>query len=311
MRELGKIAPRPAGVLADYLLSKGIKTEIRASSDTSGEVSIWVVDEDRMAEARLDLQRFQANPDDPQFVASARKAAEIRRQEARQEKQYRKLVTDAGQVYGAGGLLRRTPAVTLLIAASVALTLWTNFGKRFDLVLNYVNLATPRYDNNDGWVLDSLDGAFGPEPWRLIAPMFLHMNFMHLFFNLSWVSGLGGLIERERGTRVLLAVVFVTHVVSALTEYCWQVYGMNDHNVLFGGFSGAVYGLIGFAWAYGEYNPRGYVRLSGQAVQLALIWMVLCFTGMLGPVANGAHLGGLVAGLMMGWAIGTRDAGRA
>ena len=158
------------------------------------------------------------------------------------------------------------------------------------------------------WVLDSLSGALGLEPWRLVAPMFLHMSFMHLIFNMSWVSGLGGLIERERGSRLLLAVVLVTHVVSAFTEYFWQLYGLNDHVIRFGGFSGAVYGLIGFCWAYAEYNPRGYIRLSGQSIQLALIWMVLCFTGVLGPVANGAHLGGLVAGLMMGWLVGLRDA---
>lgn len=311
MREIGKIPSRSAGELADYLLAKGIRTEVRPTSANPGEVALWVVDEDRLADARRDLERFVANPADPVFAATARKAGEIRRQEAREEREYRKRVTDAGKVYGAGGTLRRTPVVTLLIAASVAVSLWTNFGKRFDLVLNYVNLTSPRLDPNDGWVLDSLSGALGWEPWRLIAPMFLHMNFLHLFFNLSWVSGLGGLIERERGWKVLLGVVLVTHVVSALTEYGWQVYGMNDRNVLFGGFSGAVYGLIGFAWAYGEYNPGGYVRLSGQSVQLALIWMVLCFTGVLGPVANGAHLGGLVAGLMMGWAIGVKDARRA
>lgn len=310
MRELGKIPSRSAGVLADYLLAKGIRTEVRPNSANSGEVALWVIDEDRLSEARRDLERFQANPADPAFAATARKAGEIRREEARQERDYRKRVTDAGKVYSAGGTLRRTPVVTLLIAASVAMSLWTNFDKRTDRVINYVNLASPRLDPNDGWVFDSLEAALGQEPWRLIAPMFWHLSFLHLFFNMSWVSGLGGLIERERGSRVLLAVVLVTHLVAAFSEYFWQIYGLHRNSVFFGGFSGAVYGLIGFAWAYGEYNRRGDIRLSGQSVQLALIWMVLCFTGALGPVANGAHLGGLVAGLIMGWLIGTRDAGR-
>lgn len=32
----------------------------------------------------------------------------------------------------------------------------------------------------------------------LVAPMFLHMNFMHLLFNMSWAVNLGGMIEREK-----------------------------------------------------------------------------------------------------------------
>lgn len=311
MRELGTIAARPAGILTDYLLARGIKTELRPISSNPADVAIWVIDEDRLNEARTALERFRTNPDDPEFTTVARKASEIRKEEARKDRAYRKSVTDAGRVYSAGGTLKRTPVVTLLIAASVAMSLWTNFDKRIDRVIEYVNLASPRLDPDNGLVLDSLSSALGPEPWRLIAPMFWHLSFLHLFFNMSWVSGLGGMIERERGSRMLLAVVLVTHLVSAFAEYFWQIYGLNRNSVLFGGFSGAVYGLIGFAWAYGEYNPRGYVRLSGQSVQLALIWMVLCFTGMLGPVANGAHLGGLVAGLMMGYFVGERDAGRA
>jgi GlpG protein len=311
MRELGTIAPRPAGILADYLLARGIKTEIRPLVSKPDEVSIWVIDENRLNEARQVLERYTANPDDPDFTAAARKATAVRKEEARKEREYRKQYTDAGRVYGSGGSLRRTPVVTILIAGSVAMSLWTNFGKNFERIILYVNLTSFRLDPNDGFVFDSLDKALGPEPWRLIAPMFLHMSFLHLFFNMSWVSGLGGLIEREKGSWTLLGVVLVTHIFSAFSEYFWQVYGLHDKSIFFGGFSGAVYGLIGFTWAYGEYNPRGHLRLSGQAIQLSLIWMVLCFTGALGPVANGAHLGGLVAGLMVGYFLGLRDARRA
>jgi membrane associated rhomboid family serine protease len=31
------------------------------------------------------------------------------------------------------------------------------------------------------------------------------------------------------------------------------------------------------------------------------MWMVLCFTGLLGPIANGAHVGGLVIGALLGF----------
>jgi GlpG protein len=38
-----------------------------------------------------------------------------------------------------------------------------------------------------------------------------------------------------------------------------------------------------------------------QEVQVMLVWFVVCFTGLVGQVANHAHAGGLVAGVLLGW----------
>lgn len=307
MREIGQLSSlQAAHQFADYLLSKEMKAEVRPTV-THGSVSVWLLDETRLAEAREALTRFVHQPDAPEFADSARQAQAIRKMEARLDRAYARRVTDAGDTYGTGGYLRKTPMVTLLVAISIGVTLWTNFGKKTMLVVNYINFTTPRMDPDYGMALDSLNGALGKEPWRLVAPMFLHMNFMHLFFNMSWVAGLGGLIEREKRKWALLAIVVVSHIAGSFTEYAWDVYGLEKHIVMFGGFSGAVYGLIGYAWMYGETNPGGYIRLSSQNIQLALIWMVVCFSGALGPVANGAHLGGLIAGMLMGILSGSGD----
>lgn len=307
MREIGQLSsPQAAHQFADHLLSKGMKSEVRHSS-ADGSASVWLLDETRLAEARETLTRFVQTPDAPEFAEAARQAQAIRKLEARLDRAYARRVTDAGGIYGSGGYLRKTPMVTLLVAISIGVTLWTNFGKKTMLVVNYINFTTIRMDPDYGMALDSLSGALGYEPWRLVAPMFLHMNFMHLFFNMSWVAGLGGLIEREKRQWALLAIVLISHISGSFTEYFWDVYGLEKHVIMFGGFSGAVYGLIGYAWMYGEANPGGYIRLSSQNIQLALVWMVLCFSGALGPVANGAHLGGLVAGMLMGMASGSND----
>jgi membrane associated rhomboid family serine protease len=34
---------------------------------------------------------------------------------------------------------------------------------------------------------------------------------------------------------------------------------------------------------------------------MMLIWLVACFTGLLGPIANYAHLAGLLMGMAWGW----------
>lgn len=197
MREIGHLPnSRSASIFSDILLTKGMKSEPRLNSDQT--ISVWLIDETRLAEARQLLTEYQLNPDSPGFTDASRQAKTLRDAESKLDREYAKRVVDAGSVYDSGRMMKRTPVVTILIAISIGVSLWTNFSKKTDLVINYINFTTPRYDNNDGWVLDSLNGALGYEPWRLVAPMFLHMNFMHLLFNMSWVANLGGMIERKK-----------------------------------------------------------------------------------------------------------------
>jgi GlpG protein len=61
-----------------------------------------------------------------------------------------------------------------------------------------------------------------------------------------------------------------------------------------------VYALAGYVWMRGKHDPNADVYLDPQSMQWLLIWLVLCFTGLLGPVANTAHVVGLVAGAVWG-----------
>ena len=306
MREIGQLPdPKSASLFSDYLLTKGMKSELRTNSDQT--ISVWLINESQLDESRRLLAEYLHDPDLPALASASQQAKTLRQAESKLQREYARRVVDAGSVYDSGRFLRRTPVVTMIVALSIGVSLWTNFGKNFSVVIEYINFTTPRYDDQDGWVIDSLNGALGYEPWRLVAPMFLHMNFMHLLFNMSWAVNLGGMIEREKGSKMFLAIVLFTHIASCFAEYFWDIYGLEKHTILFGGFSGAIYGMIGFVWMYAQ-NCRGtYLRLSASDIQWALIWMVLCFTGALGPVANGAHAGGLVAGMFMGTLIGLRD----
>jgi GlpG protein len=68
----------------------------------------------------------------------------------------------------------------------------------------------------------------------------------------------------------------------------------------FGGMSGVLYALIAYIWIRGRFDPTlGFVLNRGTVVAL-LVWLLLGFTGSLGPVANYAHLGGLIAGSLLG-----------
>jgi len=56
-----------------------------------------------------------------------------------------------------------------------------------------------------------------------------------------------------------------------------------------------------------RYRPGQGFELHKNTVVMMLVWYALCWTGMLGPIANWAHTGGL----LMGVALGYLDKGRA
>jgi len=135
--------------------------------------------------------------------------------------------------------------------------------------------------------------------WRLLTPMFLHFGWLHIVFNLLWVWEIGKRIEKHSGASVLLMVVLASSLGANFMQYWLAGVG------LFGGMSGVVFGLLGFALCWHLYMRAPYFGLPKGIYIFMLGYLVLGFTGAidllgLGSLANGAHLGGLLAGLGIG-----------
>jgi GlpG protein len=128
--------------------------------------------------------------------------------------------------------------------------------------------------------------------WRLITPVFLHMSFMHIVFNMMWFKDLGYIIENVFGKNFLIKFILMSGLVSNLLQYC--VSGPQ-----FGGMSGVLYGMLGFIWVHKKINESFAFSLPRFDVGMMIGWYFVCLTGWLGPIANTAHGGGLVAGILM------------
>ncbi|GAB5442368.1 MAG: hypothetical protein Fues2KO_27170 [Fuerstiella sp.] len=131
------------------------------------------------------------------------------------------------------------------------------------------------------------------EVWRPITPFFIHLNVIHILMNLMALRALGMGIEYLRGTPKFLLLCLLVAIPSHLIQLFWD-------GPAFGGASGVLFGLIGYAWMKGKTTPQDGIGLSQRTVTFCLFWLILCISGALGPIANAAHIGGLLAGMVIG-----------
>jgi membrane associated rhomboid family serine protease len=130
--------------------------------------------------------------------------------------------------------------------------------------------------------------------WRLFTPMFLHFGWLHILFNLLWLRDLGSMIEARKGPWLLLLLVLVIAGSSNLAQYLVS-------GPTFGGMSGVVYGLLGYMWMQGKFDPASRLSLEPQTVTMMIVWFFLCLFGLVGPIANTVHGVGLVVGIVWGF----------
>jgi GlpG protein len=138
------------------------------------------------------------------------------------------------------------------------------------------------------------------EVWRLVTPIFLHGGILHILFNLMALSALGTIIELRRNSLRLAILVLLTAIASNVGQYLYMERVNPGEPQLFGGISGVVCGLFGYIWMKGLYEPEQGMILHPNSITFGLLWIALCMTGVFGPIANAAHMVGLVIGVAMG-----------
>lgn len=268
-----------AEAAANYLETQGIESRVR---DAASGWSVWVLKDEDLERAQLlrdklsrdQLAAFERLPELQRRAEQARKQREVERRPV-----FAPRLMGGDQKPGPWGA-----GVAGLMAVSVLVAVLTGVGSRplWGLYIAPVDLGR---------------GVFLPiewtQPWRLVTPIFLHFGLMHIVFNMMWLRQLGSVIEQQEGTPRLLSLVMVAAVLSNLAQY-WV---RGPH---FGGMSGVNYALFAFCWMQARYAPNSGYRLSSGTTLLMMGWLILCGTGLMGPVANVAHAGGLIVGLAWG-----------
>lgn len=224
----------------------------------------------------------------------------MRRNQARLEKEYRKNFREVTDLW-AGMRFRRRPLTLALVFVSVVIFILGQTSRRMMFQIeNTLMITAVHLDPLRGEVDDGLSRIYSGEVWHLVTPIFLHFGLLHILFN-SWAITLEGtMIETVRGTLRLAILVLVSAVLSNLGQYIFMDRYSVDGLHLFGGLSGVGYALFGYLWMKGQYEPEQGMILHPNTISTMLLWLVLCMTGLLGPIANAAHVVGLVVGIAFG-----------
>jgi rhomboid protease GluP len=151
----------------------------------------------------------------------------------------------------------------------------------------------------DDWVLAlgaKVNAAIAAgQYWRLVTPIFIHVDLLHLGFNLYALYYLGRDVERVAGAgRLGLVFAFAGLAGNSLSVL------MSPSPAV--GASGAIFGLIG-ASAVFFFRNRRLLGARGQAQLRSLVMLTVLnlALGLRPGIDNWAHLGGLLGGLAMGW----------
>jgi GlpG protein len=330
MRKIGQLRDeRHARMFSDALYARGMENDVEAEED--GAFSIWLHDDDQLATGRELLERFVLGPEAAEWNAAPATAARKRKEEERAAARRNSNVITRERMEYERNFSAFAWVPMLLAILSIAATIWAGDlslsigGSRSvspgeeEQVIERMRRADYLFiENSESYreriqtkrLREMVEKAGmelpGPGPeatqplaeirkgevWRLFTPIFLHFGLLHLLFNIIWLRDLGGFMQHRFGTGYLLVFLLTVAAVSNLVQLAWS-------GPQFGGLSGVNYGLLGFLWMRGRFDRGGTWQLNPQIVQWMIAWFVLCF--FMDGVANGAHAGGLLFGMISGF----------
>jgi rhomboid protease GluP len=164
------------------------------------------------------------------------------------------------------------------------------------MVLSGAGFMSPTTENLIAWGANYTPLTLGGQWWRLFTNFFIHIGIMHLLLNMYALLFIGILLEPRLGKLKFGLAYLLTGLAGSLTSLYWH------DIILSAGASGAIFGMYGVFLAMLTTN---FIEKSERKPLLTSIGIFVLYNlayGMKGNIDNAAHIGGLVTGLIIGYA---------
>ena len=168
----------------------------------------------------------------------------------------------------------------------------SGFGELFNLFLNKLMLPA------------SLK-VFIFQPWSLLTYFFLHMNFMHILWNMLFLYWFGKIIHENIGNNAVISLYIIGGIIGGLSYMAlFNIIPYYDNRVseslMLGASAGVFSVVVGSATLLPNYTF--YLLFLGpiRIKYIALFYVLLSFFDVTGSNAGGeiAHLGGALMGYL-------------
>ena len=161
--------------------------------------------------------------------------------------------------------------------------------------------------NADPQLLIRWGSNFGPytvdgQWWRLLSAAFLHGGLVHLAVNMVTLADVGRLCERLFGWRRFLLLYLLSGLAGSAASVWW------NPQVNSVGASGALFGVLGAVLVFmldrrNGIDP-GVMKAHVASMAVFIGYGVVNGLASSARIDNAAHLGGLAAGAILGYALG-------
>jgi rhomboid protease GluP len=139
--------------------------------------------------------------------------------------------------------------------------------------------------------------AVNGEWWRLFTYMFLHGGIVHLAMNMFALLYIGAFLEPLMGRLRFAAAYILTGICAGLLSICIHSFSVGV------GASGAIFGMYGVFLAV---LTTSHIQKAERTTLLRSILFFVVFNliyGLQGNTDNAAHIGGLLSGFIIGYAL--------
>jgi rhomboid protease GluP len=165
------------------------------------------------------------------------------------------------------------------------------------MVATGIHFMSPTGEDLLNWGGNYRAVTMSGEWWRLLTCCFVHIGVIHLLFNMYALLMVGLQLEPLLGSTRVIALYVITGMFASVASLWWH------DNTVSAGASGAIFGL------YGVFLALLTTDLLHKEVRQQLLSSIGVFVvynliyGLKGGVDNAAHIGGLLSGVVMGFAL--------
>ena len=164
------------------------------------------------------------------------------------------------------------------------------------MAISGVDIFKPSGESLVAWGANFRPITLAGEWWRLLTCCFLHIGILHLLLNMYALMYIGLLLEPYLGKLRFSAAYLLAGISASLTSLGWHDLTISA------GASGAIFGM------YGVFLAMLTTNLIEKSARKELLMSIVVFVGynlvfgLKGGIDNAAHIGGLVSGMVIGYA---------